>query len=86
MNPMLVPVILSSGAGTRLWPVSREVHPKPFLRLADGESLLQKTFQRMAALPDVKGVLTVTQRDFYFQTTDEYAVFNPSGLACRYLL
>jgi mannose-1-phosphate guanylyltransferase len=32
----LIPVILSGGAGTRLWPVSRELHPKPFIRLADG--------------------------------------------------
>ncbi len=86
MNSMLVPVILSGGAGTRLWPVSREAHPKPFLRLADGESLLQKTFQRAAALPDVAEVLTVTQRDFYFQTKDEYAPINPAGLTCRYVL
>jgi len=28
---MLFPVILSGGAGTRLWPVSREGHPKPFI-------------------------------------------------------
>lgn len=83
---MLVPVILSGGAGTRLWPVSREAHPKPFLRLADGESLLQKTFLRAAALPDVSEVLTVTQRDFFFQTKDEYAIGNRTGLACRYVL
>ncbi len=46
----LVPVILSGGAGTRLWPVSHEAHPKPFMQLADGESLLQKTFARAAGL------------------------------------
>ena len=43
---MLIPVILSGGAGTRLWPVSRESHPKPFIKMADGESLLLKTLQR----------------------------------------
>lgn len=37
---MIIPVILSGGAGNRLWPVSREGHPKPFMKLADGESLL----------------------------------------------
>ncbi|MBP9713692.1 MAG: hypothetical protein KBD60_08375, partial [Sterolibacterium sp.] len=42
---MIIPVILSCGAGTRLWPVSREGHPKPFIRLADGESLLHKTYR-----------------------------------------
>ena len=44
-----IPVILSGGAGTRLWPVSREGHPKPFMKLPDGQSLLQKTYQRAAA-------------------------------------
>ena len=36
---MLIPVILSGGAGTRLWPVSREGHPKPFMTLPDGQTL-----------------------------------------------
>ena len=47
---MLFPVILSGGAGTRLWPVSREGHPKPFMALPDGESLLLKTYRRAGAL------------------------------------
>jgi hypothetical protein len=41
---LIVPVIMSGGAGTRLWPVSREGHPKPFMRLPDGESLLGKAY------------------------------------------
>ena len=68
----LIPVILSGGAGTRLWPVSREQHPKPFIRLADGQSLLQKSFLRAKSLPDVVEVLTVTNRDLFFKTADEY--------------
>ncbi|MBU2805846.1 mannose-1-phosphate guanylyltransferase, partial [Acidithiobacillus ferridurans] len=71
VNP-LIPVILSGGAGTRLWPLSRQSHPKPFMELPDGESLLQKTVYRAAALPDVAAVLTVTNRDYYFQTRDAY--------------
>ena len=47
----LIPVIISGGAGSRLWPVSRESHPKPFIRLADGQSLLQKTFALAAHKP-----------------------------------
>lgn len=69
---LLLPVILSGGAGTRLWPVSRETRPKPFIRLPDGQSLLQKTLLRAAALPEVTTILTVTNRDLYFQTKDEY--------------
>ena len=81
-----IPVILSGGAGTRLWPVSRELHPKPFMRLADGESLLQKAFQRGAALPDVVEVVTVTNREFRFQTDDAYRSVNPRQLPLTYLL
>jgi mannose-1-phosphate guanylyltransferase len=82
----LLPVILSGGAGTRLWPVSREQHPKPFMQLADGQSLLQKTFLRAAALPGVEQILTVTNRDLVFKTKDEYAQVNSTGKATAYIL
>jgi mannose-1-phosphate guanylyltransferase/mannose-6-phosphate isomerase len=70
---MLIPVILSGGAGTRLWPVSREGHPKPFMTLPDGQSLLGKTYRRAAGLLDGWGdIVTVTNRDYYFQSKDHY--------------
>ena len=47
-NAALIPVMLSGGIGSGLWPGSREAHPRPFMRLADGQSLLQKTFLRLA--------------------------------------
>ncbi len=49
MNP-IVPVILSGGSGTRLWPLSRESYPKQFLPLAGERSMLQATWLRVAAL------------------------------------
>jgi len=70
---MLIPVILSGGAGTRLWPVSRSAYPKPFLRLADGESLLYKTLDRALRVGEDGRALTVTGRDYYFLSRDEYA-------------
>ncbi len=82
----MVPVILSGGRGARLWPVSRELHPKPFIRLADGESLLQKAFVRAASLPGVSQVVTVTNRDLYFKTADEYAEVNRGGTGLGFLL
>lgn len=82
----LLPVILSGGAGTRLWPVSREAHPKPFMRLADGQSLLQKAFLRLAALPGVGEVVTVTNRELYFKTEDDYREVNGRGLALSFIL
>ncbi len=69
---MLIPVILAGGAGTRLWPVSRETHPKPFMRMPDGKSLLQKTLLRAAQVDGVDRVLTVTNREHYFKARDEY--------------
>lgn len=50
----LIPVILSGGVGSRLWPVSREAHPKPFMTLPDGQNLIQKTFLRASNLPGCK--------------------------------
>jgi mannose-1-phosphate guanylyltransferase / mannose-6-phosphate isomerase len=70
---IIVPVILSGGAGTRLWPLSRESAPKPFMPLPDGETLLGKTARRAGQLPGVQGLVTVTNRDYYFQTKDVYA-------------
>src|SRR3954451_14399745 len=42
------PVILCGGAGTRLWPVSRQSFPKHLLPLIGGQSLLQQTAQRLS--------------------------------------
>lgn len=68
----LISVILSGGAGTRLWPVSRRAHPKPFMKLVDGESLAEKTFRRALKVTANAPVLTVTSRDYYFYTRDLY--------------
>ena len=68
----MVPVILSGGSGTRLWPVSRRAHPKPFMKLVDGESLAEKTFRRALGVAGKSPVLTVTSRDYYFYTRDLY--------------
>src|SRR5260370_15185165 len=82
----LVPVILSGGAGSRLWPVSREALPKPFIKLADGKSLLAKTLHRALRCTDVSGVLTVTNRDYFFLTRDEYEASARGGPQLDYLL
>ena len=47
---MLMPVILSGGAGTRLWPLSRELHPKQLLALTTERSMLQETALRLSGL------------------------------------
>ena len=51
----VVPVIISGGAGSRLWPASRQSHPKPFLKVADGHSLIQHTVLRAASIAGRRG-------------------------------
>ncbi|MFA7496508.1 MAG: sugar phosphate nucleotidyltransferase [Acidithiobacillus sp.] len=70
---VLIPVILSGGSGSRLWPLSRKSHPKPFVHLPDGESLIQKTYGRVASLRLGGPVLTLTNRDYYFLDRDAVA-------------
>ncbi|MBV6753436.1 mannose-1-phosphate guanylyltransferase/mannose-6-phosphate isomerase [Pseudomonas chlororaphis] len=82
----LIPCIIAGGAGTRLWPVSREAMPKPFMRLPDGESLLQKTFRRAAGLADVQRILTVTNREVFFRTLDDYRLLNKGEAALDFIL
>src|SRR5476651_1591584 len=82
----LITTILCGGAGSRLWPVSRELHPKPFIRLADGQSLLQKAFLRGANLPGVTEMLTVTNRELLFKTQDEFREINSAALPTSFVL
>jgi len=83
---MLVPVILSGGAGTRLWPVSREGHPKPFMLLPDGQSLLRKAYARAGALSGEGDIVTVTNRDYYFLSRDEFEKSKVGAARCKFLL
>ncbi|MGD9888325.1 MAG: mannose-1-phosphate guanylyltransferase/mannose-6-phosphate isomerase [Halothiobacillaceae bacterium] len=86
MPAKLIPVVLSGGAGSRLWPLSRDLHPKPFMRMADGLSLLQKVFLRAADLPNVEQIIAVSNRDLGFKTEDEYEEINTSKLPLSLIL
>ncbi|HEU4621075.1 MAG TPA: mannose-1-phosphate guanylyltransferase/mannose-6-phosphate isomerase [Burkholderiaceae bacterium] len=66
----IVPVILSGGSGTRLWPVSRESQPKPFMTF-DGKSLLQRTVERANALASVEHIAVVTNMAYSYKTAEE---------------
>ncbi|MGM0831831.1 MAG: mannose-1-phosphate guanylyltransferase/mannose-6-phosphate isomerase [Pseudomonadota bacterium] len=70
-------VIIAGGTGSRLWPVSREAHPKPFIRMEDGFSLLQKTYLRGQLAKPVESVTTVTNRELFFRTEDDYQELTP---------
>ena len=83
---VIVPVIMSGGAGSRLWPLSRDAFPKPFIPLPDGETLIRKTYARAAALPGVRRIVTVTNRELMFLTADEYGLVVQSSLAQSFIL
>ena len=59
----VIPIILSGGVGARLWPISRRLHPKPFIKVAE-KTLFQHTFERASAISDE--VIVVTNKDHYF--------------------
>ena len=84
----LIPVILSGGAGTRLWPASREAEPKPFIAIPpDNESLLQKVMKRafsLSAIAEVPEVMIVTNRDHLFRTVDQRMHMQPRAGDAEY--
>lgn len=72
---MLIPVVLSGGAGVRLWPESRADRPKPFLKLtADGGSLLMQAVDRALAVSGTGEALVVTNQDYLFPSLDDLGV------------
>jgi mannose-1-phosphate guanylyltransferase / mannose-6-phosphate isomerase len=62
----IYPVILSGGAGTRLWPLSREALPKQFLRLLTDRSLLQDTLLRVQGIDQVRSPVIVANQEHRF--------------------
>ena len=58
---MLTPVLLSGGVGSRLWPVSRESHPKQFLALAGELTMLQETLRRTSGLESAAPIVVCNE-------------------------
>ncbi len=75
---MLIPVILSGGSGTRLWPLSREAYPKQFLTLSGKQSLFQTTLDRLRGLPDCGPCLLVCNEQHRFLAAEQLRL---SGVA-----
>ncbi|TDG12474.1 mannose-1-phosphate guanylyltransferase/mannose-6-phosphate isomerase [Seongchinamella unica] len=67
---MLTPVLLSGGVGSRLWPVSREAHPKQFQPLAGELSMLQETLQRTSGL-DESAPVVVCNEEHRFMVAEQ---------------
>ena len=71
MSHVLFPVILSGGAGTRLWPLSRELHPKQFVPLVEERTLLQATARRLAALDELRAPIVVCNENHRFMVAEQ---------------
>jgi mannose-1-phosphate guanylyltransferase/mannose-6-phosphate isomerase len=66
----IVPVVLCGGSGSRLWPASRETHPKQFLAFTGEKSLFQETLARVVG-PDFDRPIVVTGSDYRFLVAEQ---------------
>ncbi len=73
---LITPVILCGGSGTRLWPLSRKSHPKQFVPLIQGKSLLGLTLERLQCFSDP---ILVAQQDYRFMVMDELRILGLNG-------
>jgi mannose-1-phosphate guanylyltransferase len=67
-------IIISGGSGTRLWPLSRKLMPKQFLKIFENESLFQKTVKRNEKI--AKDLMIITNLDQYFIALDQLEELN----------
>jgi mannose-1-phosphate guanylyltransferase/mannose-6-phosphate isomerase len=67
----VIPVILSGGAGTRLWPLSREMYPKQLLALTSKQTMLQDTAARLATIADTIPPIVVCNEAHRFTVAEQ---------------
>ncbi len=72
----LHPVILTGGAGTRLWPLSREYYPKPFLSLTSNQSMFQEAVSRLIGIENASNPIIVCNEEHRFLVTEHLSQIN----------
>jgi mannose-1-phosphate guanylyltransferase/mannose-6-phosphate isomerase len=77
---MIVPVILSGGSGTRLWPLSRSAYPKQFIPLMGDKSLFQQTLERMSCVPGAGDALIVCNEEHRFMVAEQLRQLDMTSL------
>src|SRR3954466_2030785 len=73
MNKRIIPLIMCGGAGTRLWPASREVHPKQFLPLFGTRSTFQDTLLRVSDPALFERPVIITNNAYRFMVLEQLA-------------
>ncbi|HEC06730.1 MAG TPA: mannose-1-phosphate guanylyltransferase/mannose-6-phosphate isomerase [Thiolapillus brandeum] len=77
----MIPVILSGGSGTRLWPVSRKTHPKQFWPLLSEDSMLQETCNRLNAYTGATAPIVVCNEEHRFFVAHQLQSCSPDNPA-----
>lgn len=67
----MIPIIMSGGSGTRLWPLSRKNKPKQFLNLFGEDSLFQDTLKRLNKLSNLEAPIIVCNEDHRFMVAEQ---------------
>ncbi|ROR98350.1 mannose-1-phosphate guanylyltransferase/mannose-6-phosphate isomerase [Raoultella terrigena] len=67
---MILPVVMAGGTGSRLWPMSRELYPKQYLRLSGNDSMLQDTILRLKGL-DVSAPIIICNEQHRFLAAEQ---------------
>jgi mannose-1-phosphate guanylyltransferase/mannose-6-phosphate isomerase len=67
----IIPVILSGGSGTRLWPLSSKQHPKQYLPLVGDRTMLQETILRLEGLDTITDPIIICNADHRFQVAEQ---------------
>ncbi|MFN5487671.1 MAG: sugar phosphate nucleotidyltransferase, partial [Bradyrhizobium sp.] len=73
MDRRIIPLIMCGGAGTRLWPASREVHPKQFLSLFGVRSTFQETLLRVSDPTLFERPIVITNEAYRFMVLEQLA-------------
>lgn len=81
MSHSVYPVILSGGAGTRLWPLSRENHPKQLIALLGDDTLIQATARRLACVDDAQRPIVVCNEEHRFVVSEQLRAVGVSPAA-----
>ena len=74
---MIVPVILSGGSGTRLWPLSRKLYPKQFLSLVNETTLFQDTVMRLPK--EISDPLVICNEEHRFIVAEQLREINSNN-------
>lgn len=67
----IIPVILSGGSGTRLWPLSRKEYPKQYLQLVGDNTMLQETILRLSGLDNLSDPIIICNADHRFLVAEQ---------------